>query len=263
MREDRGFALLLVLWLALAVGGLALVLARTEREAVTRQALVVDQSRLDLAARSLLPEILTALARGELGAGARLERRLGELELVVRITGESGRVDLNAATPATLEALLAAHGVPPEQRLRLRDALLDWRDGDSLVRLAGAEVEAYRRAGRPGPANRPLYHPAELVTVLGFTPELVRRLWPDVTTFTGRAEVAPALASPALRRALGLDPAGAAASGVDPAGVYRLDIRVRRGDAAVRRIELVVRRERAGWTVLDWAAPRALGEGGA
>jgi len=261
MRQERGFALFWVLWLMLALAVIAAAVGGREREAAGTRAAVAWQTRLDLVIRALLPELLDGLARGELVAGARLVRTFGEIRVEVAIGGESGRVDLNAAPPALLDALLAAHGVPAARREALRDALLDWRDADDLVRLAGAEAAAYRRAGRPGPANRPFYHPAELIDVLGFDEELVRRLWPDITTATGRASVEPALASPALRRTLGVD-GEAPAREADPAGIYRLDIRAFGGDVAARRVELVVRRDAHGWTVLDWAAPRALGEGG-
>ncbi len=263
LRGDGGFALLFVLWVLLAVGALAATLLRAEDPVLLRPATAALRLDLEVRARSLVPVLLQELEAGELLAGSRRRLRLGDVEVEVRILGESGRVDLNAAPPAVIDALLAAHGVPEEERARLRDALLDWRDPDGLVRLAGAEEAAYRAAGREGPGNRPFRHPAELARVLGFSPDLVRTLWDDVTVHTGRAEVEGALASPALARALGLPvPEGEVVPRPDPAGVYRLDIRLRRGEDAAARLELVVRRDPGSWTVLEWSAPRALGEEG-
>ena len=261
LRREDGFALLFVLWVLLAVGALAATLLRAEDPLLLRPATAAARLDLDVRARSLVAVLLAELDAGKLLAGSRRRLRLGDVEVEVRISGESGRVDLNAAPPAVIDALLAAHGVPEEERARLRDALLDWRDPDDLVRLAGAERAAYRAAGREGPGNRPLRHPAELARVLGFAPDLVRALWDDVTVHTGRAQVEGDLASPALARALGIAASeGAPAPRPDPAGIYRLDIRLRRGEDAAARLELVVRRDPGGWRVLEWSAPRALGE---
>jgi len=261
LRREDGFALLFVLWVLLAVGALAATLLRAEDPALLRPATAALRLDLDVQARALVPVLLQQLDAGELLAGGRRHLRLGDVEVEVRVFGESGRVDLNAAPPALIDALLAAHGVPEEERVQLRDALLDWRDRDHLVRLAGAEEAAYRAAGREGPGNRPFRHPGELARVLGFSPDLVRVLWDDVTVHTGRAEVEGALASPALARALGIPTLEAEpAPRPDPAGIYRLDVRLLRGEDAAARLELVVRRDPAGWTVLDWSAPRALGE---
>lgn len=260
LRKEEGFALLFVLWVLLALGALAAGLLRADDPALLRPATAALRLRLDAQIGALVPVLLRDLDAGALLAGSRRTLHLAETEVEVRVSGESGRVDLNAAPAALIDALLAAHAVPEEERPRLRDALLDWRDSDDLVRVDGAEGAAYRAAGRPGPGNRPFRHPAELVHVLGFTPGLVRMLWADATVHTGRAQVEAALASPELARALGAPVVADAAPRPDPAGIYRLDIRARRGEDAAARLELVVRRDPRGWTVLEWNGPRALAE---
>ena len=55
----------------------------------------------------------------------------------------------------------------------LADCLLDWRDSDHLVRMSGAEEEAYKRAGLVQvPADGPFTSVDEMRLVLGVSPQL-------------------------------------------------------------------------------------------
>ncbi|MBA1329756.1 general secretion pathway protein GspK, partial [Candidatus Endoriftia persephone str. Guaymas] len=59
--------------------------------------------------------------------------------LTVSIINATGLIDINQATPSTLEALIVSTGMKEEQARSLVDAILDWRDADDLIRLQGAE----------------------------------------------------------------------------------------------------------------------------
>lgn len=250
----QGMALLFVLWLVTALAALAVPLVRSSGEEARLVRAAVDSVRRDAAIDAVILLAAAAVVDGRLVPGATERFTFDGLTLGVTLTGESGRVDLSAATADTLDLWLAAHDIDGERRARLRDTLLDWRDRDRLRRPAGAEADDYRRLGRPGPADRGFLHPFELAAVPGFGPPLLFALLPEATVFTGRPEVEAALAPPALRARLDVPPGSAhtgegsdrgeedtaagdgedAARVADPAAVYRLDIRSGGAEPAAR-----------------------------
>ena len=90
------------------------------------------------------------------------------------VEAEQGKVDLNAVQDAFLHQLLRwLQGRNAREGDALADCLLDWRDSDNLVRLSGAEEEAYTRAGLVQvPADGPFASVDEMRLVLGMTPQL-------------------------------------------------------------------------------------------
>jgi len=117
----------------------------------------------------------------------------GRAELRVQDAG--GLVDLNAARAPLLQGLLTAVGVEANRAEALAARLIDFRDSDSRNQELGAEDPAYARAGRVyGARDAPLERVDELRQVLGFTPELVERLAPFVTTTSGARGIDPRLA---------------------------------------------------------------------
>ncbi len=109
----------------------------------------------------------------------------------VRITGEGGRLNLNAIAAATianpnspyrelLRKYLEIKGVDLNERDHMIDALLDWIDPDNLVRTNGAEDE-------PGyqPTNGPLKTMAEVKRIRGWEEFASNPNWDeDFTLFT-------------------------------------------------------------------------------
>ncbi|HET9425497.1 MAG TPA: hypothetical protein VFO55_09010 [Gemmatimonadaceae bacterium] len=66
---------------------------------------------------------------------------------------------------------------------RLAQAILDWRDADSIPRSSGAERDDYIREGRLAlPANQPFREIGELLSVQGMTPEIFMIASPYLTT---------------------------------------------------------------------------------
>lgn len=114
----------------------------------------------------------------------------------IRIFDESGKLDINGAQEQTLRAFFGRILGNDDAASRMVDSILDWRDGDELRRMHGAEADDYRGASRETvPGNRNFYLMDELRGVLGMTPELYRRLEPLLTVYTGRDGINPSRAS--------------------------------------------------------------------
>lgn len=200
-RRNRGVALVIVLWMlvAMAVAGALLVAWSRERLADAQVSRDAVQDRIDaigtrdtlLYLASTIPMTRAGLpveppspaevARRRLDdfGGFDLSPRGGELRLdgtpyaglggvQVALQDEAGLVPLSAPSPA-LEALLASAGVPRQERARLLGALSDYLDADDRRGLNGAESPEYERAGLPPPPGRPLATPRELWGVLGWS----------------------------------------------------------------------------------------------
>src|SRR5262249_41942169 len=105
-------------------------------------------------------------------------------------------IDINTAAEPLLRGLFASVGLADDEVSRIVDAILDWRDPDSLRRPNGAEEAEYRAAGLPyKPANAPFQAIEELQLVLGMRPEIYRRIAPDITVFSRQPGVNVPLAS--------------------------------------------------------------------
>ena len=226
----RGAALILVLWLIVLltalIGGFALA-ARVEalQGRVLVRGLVASN-----AARAGLEYSLTRVALPD----ARLQWkpdgqphpwRFGDAQVEVRIVDENGKLDINQAPHPLLAALIQRHGVEPSEAGRIAGAIIDWRDADPLTQPAGgAEDGDYEAAGRPyGAKDADFESVAELLQVLGMTPELYAKLEPDLTVFSGRAQPDPAYASAVLLDAMGLNGAELVAQRGRPAGSLPVD----------------------------------------
>ena len=95
----------------------------------------------------------------------------GEAE--VRVTSESGRINLNNAPDVVLRRVLKYFVEIGEERDIIIDSILDWRDTDDFHRLNGAENDYYQSLTEPYDCkNGPFDAVEELLLVRGITPEL-------------------------------------------------------------------------------------------
>jgi general secretion pathway protein K len=66
---------------------------------------------------------------------------------------------------------------------RIAQAILDWRDADSIPRSNGAERDQYIREGYLAlPTNQTFREVTDLLSVMGVTPEIFERVSPYLTT---------------------------------------------------------------------------------
>lgn len=144
-----------------------------------------------------------AVADGETDSwkidGSVHEVELGGGRCMVRLLAEGGKVDINKAPEIVLRNLIANLGIKGkdgEEPEAIVDAVLDWRDGDDLVRLNGAEDDYYRSLPTPYEARDAEFESVEeLLLVKGVSRELLygdgqkRGLIDFVTVFSRAPQV--------------------------------------------------------------------------
>lgn len=208
-KRQRGVALVLVVWvvtLLMVVAGSFVYSVRTDARAARNGALIARGEALAQAAIAR-----AAIELFKLPSNPEVWRREDEArrwtfdgaEITVRISDESARIDINSANNELLKGLFLNAGLSGDEAAGLLDAVLDWRDEDSLRRPFGAEEPEYAQAGFKGrPANYPFQAAEELQLVLGMRPELYQRIAPMITVFSRQPGVNPQYASRAVLLAI-------------------------------------------------------------
>ena len=91
----------------------------------------------------------------------------------VRLEDEGGKVNINRAGPGLLRAMLDGFDLSDAERDVIVDSILDWRDADDFHRMNGAESEYYEALPDPYRAkNGDFSSPEELMRVRGVTAEI-------------------------------------------------------------------------------------------
>src|SRR5437764_2406531 len=223
----RGVALMVVLWLIVVLGAIAVgvaALVRGEAD-VTRNLRTRAVARYGaesgiVAATWRLKELLRAARtpRDQALVFRRLDRvledvqqeTLGATQFQVTVADLNARIDLNAADEPTLLAFFRQF-VNARAAESLVNALEDWKDADDDPRPHGGEAADYARAGSPfRPSNPRLQRLDELTRIRGFSDSLADRTAPFVTV-QGDGRVNLNTAPVAVLASLpGFDPAAAA-----------------------------------------------------
>ena len=208
LRRQRGIALVVVLW----VVALLALMAVSQTAAVRNETLIVgnlvEAAQARAAAYAGLQLAIADLqkplpARDMSTDAAFYTLHFGSSQLLISISDESGKVDINAAPGTLLDALLEASGVEPGRREALVAAILDWRDRDDLRRINGAEENDYRTAGLDyGPRNAPFQSLEELALVIGFDAQTYHAIADSLTIYSGSASINTAVAPASLLQAL-------------------------------------------------------------
>lgn len=200
--RERGIALVLVIWLVtlmLVIAGSFTYAMRTDARASRNAAAIARGESLAQAAvaRSLLELFKPpGSPEGWRRDGSLREWSFDGTPVAVRLSDESAKIDVNTANPELLKGLFRHAGLAEEEAVKLLDAILDWRDPDSLKRPFGAEEAEYSQAGLKGrPANFPFQSTEELQLVLGMRPEVFQRIAPMITVYSRQPGVNPHLAS--------------------------------------------------------------------
>jgi len=220
--RDSGFILVAVigvlLVLAIVAQGYSLAIQSHVRlanaEVERARALALAEAGVHLAIHNILEKQNSRSPnRAELVAPKTWDCRVGEDRLTIIVADEAGRIDLNTADSAVIEALLKGLGIERDRSTQLAAAIIDYRDSDDERLPGGAEAEDYKSLGLIGlPKNAPFDVVEELAAVRGIDEDLMRRILPFVTVYSGHSGIDPSVAPVALLSLLEVDSLGPSSS---------------------------------------------------
>lgn len=198
--KQSGIALVMVLWILLLVtittGAYTLMARMDNLEAHT----ILWSTKARLAAEAGMHFAVLSLRDPDeelrwIADGRTYEILYDGSLLEVQITDERGKVNINEINEEALEKLFTTNGLEANDAVLLAAAVLDWRDGDELVRPNGAEEEDYLAGGyQVGPGNRDFIMVEELLQVMGLPWELFEKMQPGLTVWSDQAMPEPAFA---------------------------------------------------------------------
>lgn len=205
--RDRGFALLIVLWMLVLTSFLVALIAaggRTELRitgnlVANEEAAAAADGAIHLAIFNLMdprPELRWPLD------GSVHELAIGDCAVETRLLDEASRINPNLASPELLEALLRAIGRDPESARQLASAIDEWIGNTASPRPKPVVLADYRRSGRDyAPPGSPLESLDELGDIVGMTPATLAALRPHLSLFAP-PQPNPARADPVVAKAL-------------------------------------------------------------
>jgi len=260
-------ALVLVLWLVVLLSVIATGHSRNTHIETRLAARQVDTSASLHAAEGIIQLAILDLLLPDREEPVDTSGRAWPVQALgrnatVSIRRASGYIDLNKVDGTVLHALFLAGGASDAQALQLAHAVMDWRDGDDLLRMHGAEDDDYRNAGLPWTARDAGFERIEeLQYVFGMTGDVYRAVLPYVTVHSGQPgldiEAAPEFLINALT---GLTVAmnGASARHDNGTGNYHIAVSVQGAKNTLVSVEAVVNisgsREEP-YRLLEWREP--------
>lgn len=200
INRQQGIALVLVLWVALLMSVIAASFALSARTENVQSSVLFGSTQARFYAEAGLSRAVFELRNPNIETrwiadGRTYTINMDEVDINIKITDESGKIDINRANEELLAGLFASQGMSFEEAMSIVDKVLDWRDGDEEVRLEGAEDDDYQSAGYDyGAKDGPFDTITELQQVMGINYELFKRLEPAITIYSGRAQINPAFA---------------------------------------------------------------------
>lgn len=233
-RDERGFALIVVLLVVAVVGVVGAEFAysmRLEAAAVRayKDGIIgghLAEAAVAQATREIVADapyvtadeggFLTFYTRERL-ALPRLPREKVEFEggqYSYRLSDEEARINLNTSAPERIDRLLRELGLDKSVRDTIGDSLQDWRDPNELHRLNGAESDDYylKLAVPYRSKNANLDAVRELLQIRGVTPEIYhgrpeRPGLAEAVTVKTTGQINVNTATPRVLAALGLSAA--------------------------------------------------------
>lgn len=195
--------MMVALWLVVAIAAVALHFALEARDRRVMGLNAGDRGRSRAAAAGALAMVQaqleyvqrqTATARGNAASLRSSDPWLSidslfdgalmvdQIPVTVSFSDPASKLNINGASPLSLQAFFNFVLRNSEKASALSDAIMDWRDPDSLPRINGAERAEYLKEGLLYlPTNLPFGSVDELRHVFGMTPEIFAAVAPYLT----------------------------------------------------------------------------------
>ena len=259
LQNQRGFALLIVLWsvvlLALLTTGIT-ASGRTDVQLATNvRHAAAAQAAADAGIAAAAFHVSDAPGLAWLADGRPQQLPFGSYALTIRILDEDRKVNPNFAPADLLAALLSASGADPTQAQALALSIAAWHDPSVHDQV----VAQYRAAGMAAaPTGGPFRSLDELRLVIGMTPALLDRLRPHLSVYA-QAPLNFAQADPVVREAIRSLGAGSEPTpSTTPATVIDVtsDAKGSDGSRFIRHAVVALSRDQTGraFNTLTWDA---------
>ena len=175
VRDQRGSALLAVLWLSAALAAIAFTVANTVRAETERTATDVDSLKTYYLATGAIEHALLYMQYGGnyyQPPTPVLRFRYPSGEAHVDIIPESAKLNLNSTPPSQIQNLLLALGVEAQRAQSITEAIVDWRAPTPGGSFTG--LDQYYLSLTPSFRARhaSFEEIEELLLIRGITPEL-------------------------------------------------------------------------------------------
>ena len=267
-QTQRGMALVIVLWLVAVMSVIASGHSRNAHNEIQLAMQQIETAQARSAAHAAFNltvlEMLSAAGTDTRPRfGTPYTRRLIDRDIVITVRPTAALLDLNSASESLLRALIIAAGTTDDIAASVAAAIVDWRDGDSLTHLNGAEDSEYALTGREWSARDSEFVSVdELRYVLGMNETLYRRIAPCLTVHSDQRTIDLESAPELLLRAItGAEATATGTSGVASGiGTFVIDVAVqgKSGTAvAVTAVVLLSTSAQQPFSILEWRdAPR-------
>jgi len=190
--RQRGFALLIVLWMLVLIAFVVGYVVSTGRREIQIATNIAANATASAAADGAVYQAIFALAnprqeqRPALNGTIR-ELAIGRSVVSLRLEDENGRINPNLASARLLEGLLRAVGTEAGAAADLADAITQWVGSARRLRSPDELAAEYRAAGlNYAPPETPLEGLDELLRVRGMTAQQFSAIRPHLTLFGGR-----------------------------------------------------------------------------
>jgi general secretion pathway protein K len=207
-KQQRGLALVMVLWLVMLLGIIAsghTYNAHIEsRLAAAHIQTAKARASVEAGLNIAILKILTTNATNPWPIDGTVEQfQFDDTEILIAIRDATGLINLNAASADLFQNLLTALAIDTDQQKRIIAAILDWRDGDNLTHLDGAEDSDYLSSGLSWtPRDGAFSSVEELRYVMGITQRLFNDMAPFVTVYSEQAGINFEFTAPFLINAM-------------------------------------------------------------
>ena len=186
LEDENGNTLIAVTWIVLLLSlvtiGLLKLTITHRQEVETAEVQLQNQLMAESAVEVFLHRYFFDPTRQIFDAGSFI---LKDERIDILVEDEGAKINLNRASFDLLSAMFIAEGETPENALRLAARTIDWRDGDSLEGVGGAEKDTYLDTGATIlPRNDAFETIGELSNVSGITNSFFMCLRPILTVYS-------------------------------------------------------------------------------
>jgi general secretion pathway protein K len=194
---QRGFVIVAVLWILIALSSLAVIFA-VYLSASARAMAIGDTDLQNEALVSAGVELsayqLILTGDDKRPARGAFHFRMDDADVGVTFTSEAARIDLNYASKDVLAAFFAGLGANKDAANEDAERIIGWRTRPAP---GGSNEEEARYAALGYVPRQSLFtHVNELALVAGLSPALVDRALPFVTVFNGSSDIDDSIAAP-------------------------------------------------------------------